>query len=165
MKKIFSLILAAVITAATLASCAGTQAPENTGPVETTASGKLPGYAGQTVNDYDSEGNFILRSSEDRVVYTYGTGFAVFTFAGESVKKIQQVLTFESEEAAQQYVNDTALAAIDKGEVPPTMRANKNYVIVQVGSSSDKKDLGFYYTQSRAKVTAAFESTDAEAEH
>ena len=165
MKKIFSLILAAVITAATLASCAGTQAPENTGPVETTASGKLPDYAGQTVRDYDSEGNFILQSSEDRVVYTYGTGYAVFTFAGESVKKIQQVLTFESEEAAQQYVSDTVRAANDKGEVPPTFQVNRNYVIVQVGLSSDKKDLGFYYTQSRAKVAASFESTDAEAEH
>ena len=162
MKKIFSLILAAVILAASLVSCGGTGNVENTGPAETTASGKLPDYAGQNVPDYDSEGNFILQSSENRVVYSYESGYAVFTFAGSTVKKIQQVLVFDDEDAAAKYVNDVAVEAVNKGEIPPTMSTSGNYVILAVGVSNDSKELGYYYTQSRATVTDAFESTDTE---
>ncbi len=166
MKKIFRLILAAVIAAAALGSCAGTAAaPENTGPVETTANEKLPSYAGQSIPDYDSNGKFILTSGTDRVVYPYGTGYAVFTFEGKGVKKIQQVLTFEDNDAATAYVNQIALEAVDKGEVPPTMAISENYVIVQIGLSTDSKSLGYYYTQSRDKVTTDFSESATEDEH
>lgn len=157
MKKIFSLILAAVILALSLASCAGGSGnTKNTGPAETTANENLPDYAGQKISDYDSNGNFILTSGTDRVVYTYESGYVVFTFLGSAVQKIQQVLVFEDEAAAGKYVTDIALEAIDKGEIPPTLRANKNLVIVPVSISNDKKDLGYYYTQSRNIVEAAF---------
>lgn len=165
MKKIFSLILAAVITAATLASCAGTAAPENTGPVETTANDKLPSYAGQKNPDYDAKGNFILTSSENRKVYPYGSGYVVFTFTGEAVKKIQQVLVFEDEAAATKYTSDLALEAINKGEIPADHRVSDNLVIIPVGLSTDSKSLGYYYTQTRDKVTADFAENITEAEH
>ena len=159
MKKVFSLILAAALVAVALCSCAGSASNTdtgNTGPAETTANDKLPSYAGQKVPDYDANGNFILTSSDNREVYPYGTGYAVFTYAGEAVTKIQQVLVFEDEAVAEKYVNDIAIEAINKGEVPPTLRANGNYVIVAVGASNDSKELGYYYTQSKTKVTSDF---------
>lgn len=156
MKKKFSLILAAVIVAASLASCGGTGNVQNTGPAETTANEKLPDYAGKEISDYDGNGNFILTSGTDRVVYTYESGYVVFTYTGSTVKKIQQVLVFEDESAATKYTSDLALEAVNKGEVPPDLRVNNNLVIVPIGASNDKKDLGYYYTQTRSAVEKAF---------
>ena len=70
------------------------------------------------------------------------------------------MFVFEDEAAASEYVNKVALDAIDKGEVPPTMALNGKLVIFTVGASADSKDLGFYYTQSRTKVTEAFNKTE-----
>ena len=163
MKKIICLMLALLMVASVLAGCAagtgsGTQTTHDHD--HETESQKLPDYVGQNIHDYDSEGNFILASSENRVVYTYESGYVVFTFTGETVQKIQQVLVFADEAAASEYLNKVALEAIDKGEVPPTMALNGKLVIVAVSLSTDSKSLGYYYTQSKTKVTEAFEKTE-----
>lgn len=163
MKKLLTAALALCLAATLLASCgAGNGKQDDVTTDETTASNEttrapLPDYAGKKPSDFDADGNFILTSTDVRKVYKYNdTGYVVFTFSGETVYEIQRVLTFESTEAAQQYMTDTALNAVNNGEVPPVMEINGSLVILKVGHSADEDELGSYYTKTKTEVLADY---------
>ena len=164
MKKLLTAALALCLSASLLASCGTAKSGQkdnadtaDTTEADVTTAAPLPDYAGKTPSDYDADGNFILTSTDVRAVYAYNdTGYVVFTFAGESVTKIQRVLVFEDNESAEQYVNDTCAEAVNNGEVPPTMRANGSLVIINEPYSSEESSLGFYYTKSKAQLFADF---------
>ena len=153
MKKIISLFLAVVMVATVLCACAsqGGVAPKDTTAEDTQ---KIPSYAGQSVSDYDSNGNLILTSSENRKVYPYESGYAIFVFTGETVAKITRVLEFEDEAAAEEYLTSTALEQVEKGEVPTTMVRNGSYVVIKVGY--EEEGLGQYYVKTKTDVMNAF---------
>ncbi len=161
MKKIISLLLAVVMVATVLCACAsqGGAAPKDTTAGDTQ---KLPSYAGQSVSDYDSNGNLILTSSENRKVYPYESGYAIFTFNGESVSKILRVIEFEDEESAEDYLTSTARDQVEKGEIPTTMRRNGVYVVINVGFDPENPGIGEYYNKTKTQIIAEFETDEAE---
>lgn len=150
MKRIICLLVCAVLLCVPLVSCG------NGDTEETTFAEKLPDHAGSISKDYDENGNFILTSTDDRVVYSYNSGYVVFTFAGNSVSKIQRVFAFEDAKKAQEYSSAQAKQAVEAGNVPPQMIVNGSNVIYTVGFSTDNNDLGVYYAKSKTDVLAAF---------
>ena len=160
MQKIISMALALLMAASVLCAC-GQASGGNSVPDETTQSTEsLPSYAGQDIVDYDAQGNFILESSDNRKVFSYNSGYVVFSFTGESVANIKRVLEFDSAEEAAEYVSTTQLSQVENGEIPDIMTANGVYVIVPVAFSTDNESLGFCYTKTKTQIIAEFDGED-----
>lgn len=162
MKKIISMALALIMSASAFCACAsqGSVKADETPTQQITQ--ELPSYAGQSIQDYDSNGNIILTSSENRKVYPYESGYAIFTFNGEAVSKILKVIEFEDEESAEDYLTSTARAQVEKGEIPTTMRRNGVYVVINVGFDPEDPRLGEYYNKTKTEIIAEFETDEAE---
>lgn len=116
----------------------------------------LPSYVGQEIKEFDENGDLILTSSDNRLVYPYEDGYVVFECFGETISKIQRVYVFEDADAAQEYIKEQTFAAVDKGEVPPNYTQNGKYAIITVGFTTDQTSLGFYYARSKTVVKNDF---------
>lgn len=160
MKKIISMALALIMAASVFCACASEGATKEEQTTQETE--KLPSYSGQTPADYDAEGNFILTSSENRKVYSYDSGYIVFSFTGEAVSKVLRVLEFEDETAAEEYLTSTARAQVEKGEVPDTMRRSGVYVVINVPYDPEDTVLAPYYNKTKSDIIGEFETEEAE---
>lgn len=155
MKKILALALAAGVISACLASCKfsepvtdeSTKAEETLAPVDYDA-----------IKDTDENGAFILKSTEDRPVYPYKDGYAVFKFIKGSAYKIYYVLEFDDEEGATAYMSENAPAIMGSGEFT-NVQVNKNIVVCNV--DVDHETLGKYYTMNQKDVLKDFEGIEA----
>lgn len=159
MRKISAAVLAIVMLCVFLCSCDA----KLFDPVDTADTTAADTTAVFNVDDeYDADGNIILTSSDNRKVYKDKEGFIIFTFLGESVSRVTRVWQYESKVAAEESLREYALTFVEKGEVPPVMKTNGVYVIINVGFSNEKGTDGFYYTMSREKITNEMANIGAE---
>ena len=156
MKKSVALILVLVALLSVLCSCQSSGNGKNSGPDVTTNATTLPSYVNHSVKEFDSEGNFILTSSDNRIVYEYDGGYVVFTFNGQAVKKVQEVKEFESEELAAQYVVSYMQ---DNAKNGANAFATGKYAVISC--SAEHEDLGKYYHMSKSEITGSFSSADS----
>ena len=158
MKKIICLVLTFAFICLAMSSCFLLDENYVSKDDTTDSTAGLPDYAGTKEKDVDDNGNFILSSTDNRHVYVYGSGYAVFTFSGQAVTSIKYAVNFDNEEAASQYMSDEAKKAIDKGVTPPTMSIyGGTCVVTNIGyDPQNAEGLSKYYIQSRSDVEAAF---------
>lgn len=160
MKRILCLVFALALALYSMCSCF--KSKESSGSGEDTTVSSLPEYTGKIVADYDEQGNFILTSTDERKVYLVNSPgnvreYAVFTFSGEAVTKVQTVICFSSADEAEDYVSANAKSAIDAGKIPDEMTVNGTYVITKVGFNADKDSLGNFYAKSKTDVINMYE--------
>ncbi len=154
MKKFLALALAVGALAVSLSSC---KFSEPVTDETTKAEETLPKVDYDAIKDEDESGAFILKSSEDRPVYPFKEGYAVFKFVKGSAYKIYYVREFESEEEANAFAGENAPAMMSSGEYT-NFEVNKNLVICSV--DIDHKSLGKYYTMNQKDVLKDFEGVE-----
>ena len=150
MKKIISITLAAGALSMALSSCDAKlfdNTADDTTAADTTAT--LPTLD----SNYDNKGNYILDSTENRKVYPVPEGYVVFSFLGNAVQEIDQVYTFEDEEAAAAFA-DKCLR--EDGYLRSAVTVNGKLVIIDVGFDPASEGYGKYYIYDREKVEQDF---------
>ena len=110
-------------------------------------------------SNYDSKGNYILTSSENRKVYTVAGGYIVFSFLGNAVQEIDQVYSFDDETAAAEFADKCVK---EDGYNRSAVNVNGNLVIVDVGFDAASDGYGKYYIYDRAKVEQDFAENEDE---
>lgn len=157
MKKIVSLLVLVSMLTLALCSCGSSVgSTDNTGPADTTDAVTLPDYVNQTIKEYDSEGNFLLTSTDNRIVYAYKSGYVVFTFLGQTVNKIQEVKSFKTEEEAAQFV---ITYMQENGKDGGNAFANGKNAVITCGA--DYEVLGDYYTMTKSAIISEFSSVES----
>lgn len=160
MKKLICLILTMVMVLS-LSSCF-LLAKEVENAEGTTGVGETNSFSDtREIKEFDENGNPILTSTDDRLVYPYeNDGYVVFVCFRGTIEKIQRIYEFDSNEAAEEYVLDVCVDAVDAGRVPPRYAVKGNYAIIDVGFDTNPESLGFYYTKSKTIVLNDFGSKE-----
>lgn len=155
MKKIITLVLMLALLCASMCSCF--LIDEDYEKNKDTTEASVTTNEEKKTDDYDENGNFIMTSTEDRYVYAYKNGYLVFTFNDAAVSKIQHVFAFADQAAAQEYVKQVTLDAVEKGEVPPTITVSGVYAIERVPFVvGDQTGISSYYVRGKSAVEADF---------
>jgi|GEM_PF-2899311 len=155
MKKILCFALAAVFCCS-LASCKFSDPVDldTTNEIrEETTAPETSEPSDKNYVDYDKDGNFILKSSDDRVVYKLDGGYVVFVFAGNVVGKIHNVIEFENEDAMTEYLRENVTSLMSSG-VYNNVNTSKNLIILTYNAG--ESGMGKYYSYTKNEVLDEF---------
>lgn len=107
------------------------------------------------VSDYDSDGNIILTSTDNRYVYVKETGYIVFSFVASSnaCYQVLDVKSFADEEAAAKYLTENVAQLMATGDYT-NVQQNGRYVVFTV--SLTHSVYGDYLKGDRSHVESIF---------
>ncbi len=162
MKKI-ALILAVFTAVLMLASCGEQKASPDETTYAQMVMDKSEGYKPPKDNqkheytvtpglaDYDSDGNLIIESTDNRYVYLSEVGYVIFSFdkTTDSCIQVLEVRKLESEEEASKFLTDHVAELMASGNYTNVHQA-KNHVVFTV--SLDNPIYGKYMKLTRADV-------------
>ena len=156
MKRIICLLMALVLAASFISACGNTS--EKNEDTSSQSTQPLPDYVNGSSPDYNENGELVLTSTSDRLVYPYDGGYVIFSFNGESVASIKRVYEFESSDKAKEYIAQKMAEAANNGAVPEQLAQHGLYVIKTFGfvPNAQPESLESFYTGSKTKVMAYF---------
>lgn len=155
MKKSLSLILLVCMLLVALASCSsgGNASPNGA----TTTKAPLDSTYNETkIEEYDSEGNYILTSTDERAVFPTSYGYVVFAFTGNAIRKISIVQEFETEKEALDFVVSYMQ---ENGSSGKNAIPNGKLVIMNATAADEEFK---YYASSKSDILAAYGTTVTE---
>ena len=119
--KIISLILVSVFAAALLMGCASSDVAADTAWIDVNSGNVRKSThsetQAETAPDTDADGNLLLTTDENRLVYQTDYGCEVLVFNGTYVNKIYLVYVFETADDAAQYLNSHANEIMSAGDI------------------------------------------------
>ena len=157
--KIISLILVSVFAAALLMGCASSDVAAETAWVDVNSGNVRKSThsetQAETAPDTDADGNLLLTTDENRLVYQTEYGCEVLVFNGTYVSKIYLVYTFASADDASQYLNSNANEIMSAGDVTD-IKQQDNILIMNPKMSS--QNYIKYLSMTREQVEEEFAS-------
>lgn len=162
MKKLTAIVLIASALLFCLASCKKedkdadtTYLPGQTFTVSETTAKAPEKTVTPGADDYDSDGNLILKSTANRYVYNKESGYVIFSFNAStgSCFQVLDVKEFDSEEEADKYLSENVVEQMASGEYTNVIK-NGKYVVFT--ASVDNTAYGTYLKGDRAAVEKAF---------
>ena len=109
----------------------------------------------ETAPDTDADGNLLLTTDENRLVYQTEYGCEVLVFNGTYVSKIYLVYTFASADDASQYLNSNANEIMSAGDVMD-IKQQDNMLILSAKMAAQKYIK--YLSMTREQVEEEFAS-------
>lgn len=170
MKKFSALILALAMIFAAL--CLFSCGEEKEAPADTTYADMVFDKSGKNtpatdnqkheytvtpgVADYDSDGNLILKSTDNRYVYLKENGYIIFSFSSTTGNCFQvlDVRTFADEEKAAEFLSENVVEMMNSGYYANVNQSGKHVVFtVTIGHPTYSK---YLKEGGRDGVTADF---------
>lgn len=119
--KIISLILVSVFAAALLMGCASSDVAAETAWVDVNSGNVRKSThsetQAETAPDTDENGNLLLTTDDNRLVYQTDYGCEVIVFNGSYVNKMYLVYTFATADDAGQYLSSHAKDIMSAGDI------------------------------------------------
>lgn len=157
--KIISLILVSVFAAALLMGCASSDVAAETAWIDVNSGNVRKSTRSETqaetAPDTDADGNLLLTTDENRLVYQTEYGCEVLVFNGTYVSKIYLVYTFASADDASQYLSSHSKDIMNAGDITD-IKQQDNILILNPKMSS--QNYIKYLSMTREQVEEEFAS-------